>query len=330
MISFRFHVVSITAVFLAIAIGVVVGTTYVDGAVVDGLQNRIDSVEKNLDDLRAEKADLEGQVETARGYIDSSSDFAVSERLTDVPVLVLAVRGIDESAVERTLALARRAGATAPGVVWLESGWSLEDDDARADLAEIVGRGARDRVEDLWADAWEAVAGELAAAEEVDPLDDTTEGAAATTQPDPAADVLAALVDSGFLTVDPLGDGDTPLTDLAGTGPRVLVVTGARAAPEVAPLVTVIVEAATGDELPTVVSDVYVDAPEAPGRAEALRQSLSDDLRERIVLVDAADRIEGQVASILALGVVVDSQLLGTHFGYGDGAASVLPSWTRP
>ena len=28
MISFRFHVVSITAVFLAIAIGVVVGSTY--------------------------------------------------------------------------------------------------------------------------------------------------------------------------------------------------------------------------------------------------------------------------------------------------------------
>ena len=40
MISFRFHVVSITAVFLAIAIGVVVGSTYVDRAIVDTLRNR--------------------------------------------------------------------------------------------------------------------------------------------------------------------------------------------------------------------------------------------------------------------------------------------------
>ena len=49
MISFRFHVVSITAVFLAIAIGVVVGSTYVDRAIVESLQNRIDSVSSNLD-----------------------------------------------------------------------------------------------------------------------------------------------------------------------------------------------------------------------------------------------------------------------------------------
>jgi len=62
MISFRFHVVSITAVFLAIAIGVVVGTTYVDGAVVDGLRNRIDSVEGNLDDRRAENDRLESEL----------------------------------------------------------------------------------------------------------------------------------------------------------------------------------------------------------------------------------------------------------------------------
>ena len=44
MISFRFHVVSITAVFLAIAIGVVVGSTYVDRAIVDNLQHRIETV----------------------------------------------------------------------------------------------------------------------------------------------------------------------------------------------------------------------------------------------------------------------------------------------
>ena len=326
MISFRFHVVSITAVFLAIAIGVVVGTTYVDGAVVDGLRNRINSVEDNLDSRRAENEELESALEDARGYIESTADFAVTDRLTDVPVLVVAARGIDESAVERTVALARRAGAVVPGVAWIEPGWSLEDDDARIALAEIVDGDPDDDPEDLWAAAWEAAADELAAAE-VDPLDEAT---GAPTVAEPTSTVLAALVEGGFLSVDAFGDPTATLTDLAGEGPRVLVLTGPRAQQEVAPVVPVLVDATVGGDLPTVVADVHVDAPEAPGRGEALREVLPEELRERLVLVDHADLLEGQVGAVLALAAVDDAQLLGTQYGYGSGAASVLPSWSTP
>ena len=45
MIHFRFHIVSIIAVFLAIAIGTVMGATFVGRGVIDRLQNRIDKVE---------------------------------------------------------------------------------------------------------------------------------------------------------------------------------------------------------------------------------------------------------------------------------------------
>ena len=85
MISLRFHIVSIIAVFLAIAIGIVVGATFVDRATVDLLQNRIDTVEENLDARRAEIADLESQIDQDGGYIAASADFAVTDRLSDVP-----------------------------------------------------------------------------------------------------------------------------------------------------------------------------------------------------------------------------------------------------
>jgi hypothetical protein len=326
MISFRFHVVSITAVFLAIAIGVVVGTTYVDGAVVDGLRNRINTVERNLDNGREENARLEGQLDAAEGYIEATADFAVTDRLSDVPVLVVAARGIEESAVERTVALARRAGATVPGVAWLESGWSLEDDDARADLAEIVDVDVDADTSELWQAAWDAVVEELAEVD-ADPLDDTT---ALPGGSDVSSVVLTALEDGGFLSVDALGDADTTLTDLAGQGPRILVLTGPRAQEEVAPLVPVIVETSVEGDLPTVVADVHVDAPEAPGRGEDLRALLSEELLEQVVLVDHADLLEGQVGAVLAVAAVTDAELLGTQYGYGNGAAGVLPSWTNP
>ena len=60
MISFRFHVVSITAVFLAIAIGIVVGSTYVDELTVDQLRSRIETVE----DRTRSFSDVEKRVQT--------------------------------------------------------------------------------------------------------------------------------------------------------------------------------------------------------------------------------------------------------------------------
>jgi Copper transport outer membrane protein, MctB len=315
MISFRFHVVSITAVFLAIAIGVVVGTTYVDGAVVDVLRNRIDSVNENLDDRKAENDRLESELGLATTYIDASADFAVTDRLTDVPALIVAARGVDEATVTRLGTLARVAGGTTPGIVWLETSWDLEDDEDRAAMASILGADADDPREDLRADAWAGIVAELAAPPEE-----------ATPPAEPPAAVLEPLVEAGFLSVDSLDDDTIGLGDLAGTQPRVLLVTGTRAEPAPASLVPVIASAAVGAELVTVVADVHVVAPEAPGRGEEVLALLPPDVLEVVAVVDNADVTEGQVASVLALSAGADGPV--GHLGYGDGAVGVLPAWT--
>lgn len=317
MITFRFHIVSITAVFLAIAIGVVVGTTYIDGAVVDGLRNRIDSVEQNLDDRKAENDRLDAELGAASSYIDASAPYAVTDRLTEVPVLVVAASGVDEDAVEGMVALTRLAGGRTPGVVWLESPWELESGDDRATLAAIVDGDPEADVEDLRADAWTAIADELTTA--------STDG---TSTAPTSTEVVDALIEAGFLSVDALGDDSTTLADLAGAQPRVLVVTGARAEPGPASLVRSIAEASVDRELITVVADVHVTAPEAPGRGEELLSSLSPELLEVVAIVDNADRTEGQVASVLALAAGANGPV--GHLGYGDGADGVLPAWTPP
>ena len=91
------------------------------------------------------------------------------------------------------------------------------------------------------------------------------------------------------------------VADLIGAGPRVVVVTGARAEEEVAPVVPVAVAASVDAGLATVVADVYVAAPEAPGRGATLIESLDEALRDAIVIVDDADLEPGRVASVLAL-----------------------------
>ncbi|MFN2589454.1 MAG: copper transporter, partial [Actinomycetota bacterium] len=58
MISFRYHVVTIVAVFLALIIGVLLGTTVVKQSVIDDLRRRADTALNATDRLRADVNDL--------------------------------------------------------------------------------------------------------------------------------------------------------------------------------------------------------------------------------------------------------------------------------
>ena len=48
MISFRYHVISIAAVFLALVLGIVAGSTVVPGPLVDSLRANIKTADRNL------------------------------------------------------------------------------------------------------------------------------------------------------------------------------------------------------------------------------------------------------------------------------------------
>jgi hypothetical protein len=312
MISFRFHVVSITAVFLAIAIGVVVGTTYVDRAVVDSLENRVDRVSRNLDERKAENDALEAELDQTRAYAEISADFAVTDRLTGVPVLLLAARGVDEDVAAQTLALARRAGAVVPGITWLEERWSLESDEDRASLATATG------IEDQGSSG--AVRGAA--------LNALTAALGAAADPAIAKGVLTALVDGGFLSVDAQDDGAPRLDVLAGASPRVLLLTGTDASDRVTPAAAQMVDRASAAGLPTVAAEAFVQRSDGPERGRGFARTMEDDVRDRIVLVDDAELPQGRVAAILAL-VEVAAGRVG-HFGYGADADGIIPAWTTP
>jgi hypothetical protein len=68
MISFRYHLVSIVAVFLALALGVLLGTTVVNQGLIDDLNRRTDAAVKRVDELNDQVRDLEGQVRTWEAF----------------------------------------------------------------------------------------------------------------------------------------------------------------------------------------------------------------------------------------------------------------------
>ena len=69
MISFRYHLVSIVAVFLALALGIVVGTTALNGPITKDLRNQVNDAKKQRDALA-------GQVKLLQGQVDDAGQFA--------------------------------------------------------------------------------------------------------------------------------------------------------------------------------------------------------------------------------------------------------------
>jgi predicted PurR-regulated permease PerM len=62
VINFRYHVVSLTAVFLALAIGLVVGTSALNGPLSDELKHQVTQLTRTNNQYRGQVTALENEV----------------------------------------------------------------------------------------------------------------------------------------------------------------------------------------------------------------------------------------------------------------------------
>lgn len=316
MINFRFHLVSLVAVFLALALGIVMGSTVIDRAIVDGLKNRIDDVEARADARREENLELERRLATLEGYAEQSVAHLVGRRLDGVPVTVVAVRGVDAGAVRTTVETLRDGGATLPGVVWIEPSLAVPDPAARAKLGEAVGDLLRP-AEDLRQAVLEALARRLAYGPDEPP---------GLTAPVPGGteDLLVALSTGGFVVFDTLGGADVELAGYPQAGARVLVIdgSGARVPTDMAALPLVRSVALAG--APVAFGEVFQPTDSGPARGEVVRAVREDpSLATLVATVDDLDDPRGRAAFALAVDELGRGR--AGHYGQGPGASGQLP-----
>ncbi|WP_375493463.1 copper transporter [uncultured Jatrophihabitans sp.] len=93
MISFRYHLVSLVAVFLALALGIVVGTTALSGPITRDLRSQLDNAKKQRDTLAAQTKSLQGQVDDAGQFASTYGAQLVAGSLTKKNVLVISLPG---------------------------------------------------------------------------------------------------------------------------------------------------------------------------------------------------------------------------------------------
>lgn len=324
MINLRYHIVSLTAVFLALAIGVVVGTGFLNEATVDQLNRQIDSAEQGIDEANEEIARLEGERDRAQGTEDAllaSSALLVGERLDGVPVLVVANENIDEGSLDRVRDLVVASGADFRGTLSVTDRLRLEAGDDEQ-LAEILGAPAANRPV-LQSGLTTAFADALDLAADRSPGSDGASPA-----------LIRELVDADYLGWDaPPEDPDRPddaeeidpSTLLTGGGFRYVFVSGPDPrTPDADFLLPVLRSMAADGPTPVVLASAAVGDDADDTRTASVGAVRGDTtLRDELSTVDDLERLSGQVAVVWALWEIEDG-LFG-HYGLGAGRQSELP-----
>lgn len=119
MISFRYHLVSIVAVFLALALGVVVGTTALNGPVTKNLRNQVDSAKQQRDSLAGQVKALHGRVGDAGQFAATYGGELVAGTLTGKNVVLVSLPGVRSAMQNGVTRQLSAAGAKISGRVTL-------------------------------------------------------------------------------------------------------------------------------------------------------------------------------------------------------------------
>jgi outer membrane murein-binding lipoprotein Lpp len=316
VIDFRYHLVSIIAVFLALAVGIVVGTAALNGPIVDNLRD-------NINRLTSDKRTLEGDVRQLQAQVQASDEFAteiapqlVDGVLADQRVLLVTTPETPGDLAERLRPLLTDAGATVTGQ--LEVLPALSDPQQRALIDDLVAQVVPAGVDLPEGEPIERAAAELAAALTTGPGNDPVDSGEAQA-------VVSAFEEADLVRFAPEAGTEgqalrtaTLVVLLAPNGPQPPVDETVGQRNE-----TMLALASAFDKRSAglVVAGPASSAMEG-GLVQALRSSTT--LVTDISSVDNADRGIGRVAVVLALDAQEDDEV--GQYGAGPGASDPLPA----
>lgn len=358
MINLRFHIVSIVAVFLALAIGLLTGVALLDRATVDVLkasQQRLDARNSTLrerNELLRSSVDARGDANVEFG--ETALSPLVAGQLDEDPVIILATRGIDEAAVRTLQTTIRDAGASPLGVIWFDDRFDLGDAATLERVASEIGVDTEQRESAVRSDVIASIAeplslvagsgaGRSTTTTTVEPVVTTTtsvsEGSDESDESDEvdaARSVLSQLVDSELVDWESPTDGEPGSRLLPEDGLRIIVLSGEGASVEASrfmyPFARALAEQRPGvivGEVRRIRTDLeVVDDDAVPPRGSFVDELRDDpEVADRMITVDNVDEPFGELAVVFSLADLPGAT--SGRYGMAESADRVFPDGQR-
>jgi hypothetical protein len=319
MVDFRYHLVSIVAVFLALAVGIVLGTTFINGPLFETLNRKVDSLTSDRKTLRSNNDDLTKALADQSKFGKAVLPFAVGGRLANESVLVLSTADAPGDVRDATTHALEASGATVAGRVQLTKKFA---DPVQQEVLERVARDAANGGSTgETGTPLQHAANQLAIA-----LASPTRGQIPPPGPnDETKRVLALFKDNDFVKVDGEVPARASIVIVVSSGPAKEGTSGRD--DEVRGVNEVI--GALAKQASAVVAVTPTGGAAVGGVLSSLRRD--DNLATRVSSVDNADTPSGQAAVVLAVverlraAATPGDRRPAGHYGDGPGADKPLP-----
>jgi outer membrane murein-binding lipoprotein Lpp len=138
MISLRYHVISIGAVFLALALGVVLGSTALSNTLLSGLSGQKNNLAAQVSDLQSQQAGLNGQLTDADQFATGIGPLAVRGALSQRTVALILAPDASQTQANQLGTLITAAGGTVTGTLQLTQNFT--DPNQADQLRDLVTR----------------------------------------------------------------------------------------------------------------------------------------------------------------------------------------------
>jgi len=309
VITFRYHVVSLVAVLLALAAGIVLGSGPLQGQVSDRLTSRAGQ-DGQRTAARTQQQDAQAVSDFQNAFAATAAEQLVPQVLDRRTVLLVTLPGADGETVDAARQQVVDAGATVTGVVEVREKLL---DPAERQLAEGVSQQVLDQASGSPALAGLTSYGLVGTAIgraflTARPIGDTVDGAART--------ISTSFAEAGFLT-----EGD-PLQRRASLA---LVIVGTVDATPIAGQAELFAQVVQG--MDAVAAGVVVAGPPSAGDPGGLLAAVREgEAAATVSTVDTVEVAAGRIVAVLALA----EQAAGRsgHYGTTNAADGAVPRET--
>jgi len=320
VIDFRYHLVSIVAVFLALAIGIVLGSTELQGPAYNLLNQTTGKLQSELGQVSSERDAAQQQATLGENYAQAVEPVVLRNLLAGQQLLIVTEPGAPASVVTAiSNAATQDAGATVTGQIALQTKFFDNSDTTLDSLNQInLAMSQADSIPLVTGAPYQQQAAQVIASEILTQSAGSTDIQQAGAQQDANAQtMLEAYANDGFLTTS--GQPSAPATLAVIVTPQSAPADGS--ADPIDQLLAPVAEELAANSLATVVAGVTADSgPDSP--IAALRASSA---ASKVSSVDDADFVAGQTVVIQALARQLAGGTPGSY-GIGTGAASEAPS----
>src|SRR5947209_4879762 len=161
MISFRYHLVTIVSVFLALAVGVLLGGTVFDTGLANTLDLQVRQLQQSVNQYRTTIADLERKAAQWQQYGDQTLAALIANRLDGRSVVIVTDQAVDPSTFAAAQQSLKGAGASIVAVVQVNAKMALTNASDRQELAQTLNLSPAAEAAALSTQAAQVLAGRL-------------------------------------------------------------------------------------------------------------------------------------------------------------------------